>query len=232
MNTLLVLVLLDVWCVSEHSIQRFSQVLQFHDACAANVRVQHEIELIFSVEGLEAWELSEEFHCILHGQRVHIALADLAQFRVNERNITVEGFENIGADVIWLDVWMLFPRVLFEKTFNLCDSHFLLHLTVKLLEDCLGILVSHLIALKCSDCHDKFIKLDGVDPDRLFHVRLEPFVDARVSLAERLLQRCQLHVELNYDELVLLLLLADKRGESHEVDVGWLAGDAELSGDL
>ena len=74
MNALLVLVLilLDVRIVPKHSIQRLSQILQFYYAFAANVRVQHDIELIFSVEGLEAWELSEEIHCILHGQRVHL----------------------------------------------------------------------------------------------------------------------------------------------------------------
>ena len=71
MNALLVLVLslLDVWIVPEHSIQRLSQILQFYFALTANVRVQHDIELIFSVKGLEAWELSEEIHCFLHGQR-------------------------------------------------------------------------------------------------------------------------------------------------------------------
>lgn len=94
---------------------------------------------------------------------------------------------------------MLFPRVLFEETFNLCDGHFLLHLAVELLENCLGVLVGHLIALKVSNCHDKLIELDRVLPDRLFHVRLEPFVDACVSLAESLLQSCQLHVELDHD---------------------------------
>ena len=68
MNALLLLILLDVWVVAEHSIQRLSQILQFYNACTANIGVQHEIELIFSEEGLEAWVLCEELHCILHRQ--------------------------------------------------------------------------------------------------------------------------------------------------------------------
>lgn len=55
--------------------------------------------------------------------------------------------------------------------------------TIKLLENTLDVHVLHLVAPESFDSHHELIELNRILSNSLFHISLEPLVDARVPRA-------------------------------------------------
>ena len=101
----------------------------------------------------------------------------------NERNVTIEGPEDLGTDSIWLQVRVLLASMLLEKTFDRCDRQHL-PLISELVKNLLDHRISHFVTVEVLDSLRELLEVKAALMRGHLCVRLEILEDTRVSLAE------------------------------------------------
>ena len=103
--------------------------------------------------------------------------------------VTIEGAEDMHTDIFWPQVRICLALAFLEKCLNFSDLDALIVITIKHLKDTHDCLIGHLILLEGFDSMRELIHVECVVCLRGSHVVLEPFVDARESCPELLLDQ-------------------------------------------